>query len=193
MSDQAPQIRDQLREVFIGRQPILDKDQGLAGYELLFRASAENSAHVDSATAAKAATADVVCKAFAELGLANVFGQVRAFINVDALFLESDLVELLPKDIVVLEIDVVAFDNPALLPRCQELKAKGYAFSLSGVTDVGDHLWPLVDLATWLKINIDGLAGDACWLPPTSNPSRRWNSAGCSASSCSRATTSPSP
>ncbi|BAO31312.1 EAL and HDOD domain-containing protein [Sulfuritalea hydrogenivorans] len=160
MSDQAPQIRDQLREVFIGRQPILDKDQGLAGYELLFRASAENSAHVDSATAAKAATADVVCKAFAELGLANVFGQVRAFINVDALFLESDLVELLPKDIVVLEIDVVAFDNPALLPRCQELKAKGYAFSLSGVTDVGDHLWPLVDLATWLKINIDGLAGD---------------------------------
>jgi EAL and modified HD-GYP domain-containing signal transduction protein len=160
MSDQAPQIRDQLREVFIGRQPILDKDQGLAGYELLFRASAENSAHVDSATAAKAATADVVCKAFAELGLANVFGQVRAFINVDALFLESDLVELLPKDIVVLEIDVVAFDNPALLPRCQELKAKGYAFSLSGVTDVGDHLWPLVDLASWLKINIDGLAGD---------------------------------
>lgn len=157
MSDQAPQTRDQLREVFIGRQPILDKDQGLTGYELLFRATAENSARVDSATAA---TADVVCKAFAELGLANVFGQVRAFINVDALFLEGDLVELLPKDIVVLEIDVVAFDNPLLLPRCQELKAKGYAFSLSGVTDVGDHLWPLVDLATWLKINIDGLAGD---------------------------------
>jgi EAL and modified HD-GYP domain-containing signal transduction protein len=160
MSDQAPQTRDQLREVFIGRQPILDKDQGLAGYELLFRATAENSARVDSATAATAATADVVCKAFAELGLANVFGQVRAFINVNAPFLENDLVELLPKDIVVLEIDVAAFDNPLLLPRCQELKAKGYAFSLSGVTDVGDHLWPLVDLATWLKINIDGMAGD---------------------------------
>jgi EAL and modified HD-GYP domain-containing signal transduction protein len=160
MSDQVPSTRDQLREVFIGRQPILDKDQGLAGYELLFRATAENSAHVDSATAATAATADVVCKAFAELGLANVFGQVRAFINVDALFVESDLVELLPKDIVVLEINVVAFDDPSLLPRCQELKAKGYAFSISGVTDVGDHVWPLVELATWLKINVDGLPGD---------------------------------
>lgn len=160
MSDQAPQTRNQLREVFIGRQPILDKDQGLAGYELLFRATAENSARVDSARAATVATADVVCKAFAELGLANVFGQVRAFINVDASFLESDLVELLPKDIVVLEIDVVAFADPALLPRCQELKGKGYAFSLSGVTDVDDHLWPLVDLATWLKINVDGIPGD---------------------------------
>lgn len=160
MSDQAPPPRDQLREVFIGRQPILDRDQGLAGYELLFRATAENSAHVESATAAATATADVVCKAFAELGLANVFGQVRAFINVDALFLENDLVELLPKDIVVLEIDVIAFDDPSLLPRCQDLKSKGYAFSISGVTDVGDHLWPLVDLATWLKINVDGLPGD---------------------------------
>ena len=160
MSDQVPSTRDQLREVFIGRQPILDKDQGLAGYELLFRATAENSAHVDSVTAATAATADVVCKAFAELGLANVFGQARAFINVDGLFLESDLVELLPKDIVVLEIDVVAFNDPSLLPRCQELKANGYAFSISGVTDVGDHVWPLVDLATWLKINVDGLPGD---------------------------------
>lgn len=160
MSDPAPQSRDQLREVFIGRQPILDKDQGLAGYELLFRGTEDNSAGVDGATAATAATADVVCKAFAELGLANVFGQVRAFINVDAYFLESDLVELLPKDIVVLEIDVAAFADPSLLPRCQDLKAKDYAFSLSGVTEVGDRLWPLVELATWLKIDIDSIAGD---------------------------------
>ena len=160
MSDQASHTRDQLREVFIGRQPILDKDQGLAGYELLFRATEENSALVDSPAAATAATADVVCKAFAELGLANVFGQTRAFINVDAAFLASDLVELLPKDIVVLEIDVAAFGDESLLPRCQELKAKGYAFSVTGITDVGDRIWPLVDLATWLKIKVDALAGD---------------------------------
>ena len=160
MSQQAPPARDQLREVFIGRQPILDRDEGLAGYELLFRATAENSARVDSVTAATTATADVVCKAFAELGLANVLGQARAFINVDAAFLASDLVELLPKDTVVLEIDVAAFADESLLPRCQDLKSKGYAFSLSGVTDVGDQLWPLVDLATWLKINIDSLPGD---------------------------------
>lgn len=160
MSDQASQTRNQLREVFIGRQPILDKDQGLAGYELLFRATAENSAVVNGATAATTATADVVCKAFAELGLATALGQARAFINVGALFLGSDLVELLPKEIVVLEISVEAFAAPSLLPRCQELKSKGYAFCLSGVTDVDDHIWPLVDLATWLKIDIDGLEGN---------------------------------
>lgn len=145
---------DQLREVFIGRQPILDKDQGLVGYELLFRTSGDNHAGIDNAMAA---TADVVCKAFAELGLANVFGHVRAFINVNAEFLESDLIELLPKDIVVLEVDVKAFADPALLPCCQALKAEGYAFSVSGVSDVDDALWPLVDLATWLKIDMNTL------------------------------------
>lgn len=160
MSDQAAQTGDQLREVFIGRQPILDRNQGLAGYELLFRATTENSADVDSEPVATFATADVVCKAFAELGLANVFGQARAFINVDALLLESDLVELLPKDIVVLEVSVAAFADPSLLPRCKELKTKGYAFALAGVTDVDDRLGPLVDLATWLKVDTDRLAGD---------------------------------
>ncbi|MCF8199769.1 MAG: HDOD domain-containing protein [Sulfuritalea sp.] len=160
MSDQEDQAPDQLREMFIGRQPILDKDQGLVGYELLFRPTADNSAHVDGAKAATVATADVVCKAFAELGLANVFGQVRAFINADADFLATDLVEALPKDIVVLEVDVAAFASSSLLQRCQALKGRGYAFSISGLTEVGEPIWPLIELATWIKINIDGLEGD---------------------------------
>ena len=160
MTDTTAESRDALREVFIGRQPILDRDQGLAGYELLFRATKENAARIDGVAARTAATADVICKAFAELGLANVFDHVRAFINVDALFLNGDYVELLPKEVVVLEIDVAAFDDPALLPRTQELKAQGYAFSVSGITEVNDAIWPLVDLANWIKIDIDGLPGD---------------------------------
>ncbi len=160
MSEQVAQPPDQLREVFIGRQPILDRNQGLAGYELLFRATTENSAHVDGPRAAAMATADVVCKAFAELGLANVLGKARAFIKVDALFLESDLVELLPKDIVVFEIDVAAFLDRSLPPRCRHLQARGYVFSISGVSEASEQLWALIDLATWLKINVDGLPQD---------------------------------
>ena len=149
-----------LNEVFLGRQPILDKDQGLVGYELLFRSTAENSARVGESKTACAATADVVCKAFSELGLSNVFGQVRAFINVRSEFLFNDVIELLPKEVVVLEVEVASFDDPTLLPRCQKLKDMGYAFSLSGLTDVTDAIWPLVGIATWLKIDIDGMSGE---------------------------------
>ena len=54
MSDQHSQTRDELREVFIGRQPILDRSQALIGYELLFRATTENLAHPANAAAATA-------------------------------------------------------------------------------------------------------------------------------------------
>ena len=149
-----------LNEVFLGRQPILDKDQGLVGYELLFRSTAENSARVGEMKSSCAATADVVCKAFSELGLSNVFGHVLAFINVRSEFLFNDVVELLPKEVVVLEVEVASFEDPSLLPRCQKLKDMGYAFSLSGLTNVTDTIWPLVGIATWLKIDIDGMSGE---------------------------------
>ena len=101
MNSKPGPMQAELREVFIGRQPILDKDQALVGYELLFRATADNHACTVSAAAA---TADVVCKAFAELGLANVLGRTLAFIKIDEEFLASNFIELLPRDTVVLEV-----------------------------------------------------------------------------------------
>jgi hypothetical protein len=94
--------QDQLREVFIGRQPILDGRQSLIGYELQFHDTAIPP--TDHAVA----TADMVCKAFTELGLADAFGQALTFIRVDGDFLNEDFVELLPPKTVVLEVDAKA-------------------------------------------------------------------------------------
>ena len=144
----------ELREVFIGRQPILDKGQHLVGHELLFRATSENSAApADQA----AATADVVCKAFAELGLAKTLEHVVSFIKVDAVFLAGDFVLLLPPRSVVLEINAANFSDEQSRQRCRELRQRGYAFCLSGLTQVGDESWPLIDLATWIKLELDGI------------------------------------
>ncbi|MDO8346822.1 MAG: EAL domain-containing protein [Rugosibacter sp.] len=150
----------QLRETFLGRQPILDRDQTLFGYELLFRTSAENRTQIDNASSSERATAEVVCAMFTELGLADVLGPARSFINAGAEFLSSDFVSLLPAACVVLEVDIDAFSNTRLLPRCQELKAQGYAFSVSGITDASAALAPIFDLATWLKIDIGSVAHD---------------------------------
>ena len=158
MTDTPDNTRDELREVFIGRQPILDKNQTLIGYKLLFHDTMEHHA---GPTNAAAATADVVSKAFAELGLADVFGQVRAFIKIEGEFVASNFVELLPMETVVLEIAAASFPDDALLERCRELKRLGYAFALSGVTDISDAAWPLIDLATWIKVDLDAVAADS--------------------------------
>lgn len=139
-----------LGEVFIGRQPILDRQQATLGYELLFRRGPQNRAEFDSP---KRATAAVVCAAFAELGLSAALAAQRAFINVDETFLLDDAVELLPPQQVVLEIESVHSFGPALLGRCRELGARGYAFSLHWAGEAGEGLAALRDLLAYAKID----------------------------------------
>jgi hypothetical protein len=105
--------QDQLREVFIGRQPILDGNQSLIGYELQFHDTAIPP--TDHAVA----TADMVCKAFIELGLADAFGQALTFIRVDGNFVDEDFVELLPPKTVVLEVDAATLRGEGKLERCR--------------------------------------------------------------------------
>lgn len=139
-----------LSEVFIGRQPILDRQQATMGYELLFRSSPQNRAEFDSP---KRATAEVVCSAFAELGLSAALAAQRAFINVDEAFLLDDAVELLPPQQVVLEIGSGRRFGPALLSRCRELGGKGYTFSLHWAGEAGEGLASLLDLLAYVKID----------------------------------------
>lgn len=144
--------QQELREVFIGRQPILDKDLRLIGHELLFRATSENSAAPADGVAA---TADVVCKAFAELGLAKSLGHVVSFIKVDDVFLTNDLVLLLPPSSIVLEIHAGHFRDDGSRQRCHELKKRGYTFCLSELSHVDAESSPLIDLATWIKVELN--------------------------------------
>lgn len=140
--------QEQLREVYIGRQPVLDGSQALIGYELQFHDTA--APPTDHATA----TANMVCKAFTELGLADSFGQSLTFIRVDADFLAADFVELLPAKTVVLEVDANAMRGEGILERCRRLREYGYRFCLLDVTEIGEGVWPMVELAEWIKIDL---------------------------------------
>jgi len=141
---------DELEEVFLGRQPILDRQQAIVGYELLFRTGRDNSAQIDNG---RAATAEVVCMAFAELGLAKALGPQKAFINVDEDFLSDDAVGLLPKEMVVLEISAAYATTARVLERSRELRELGYEIALSGLTETMDGLPPMLALSSYLKVD----------------------------------------
>lgn len=142
---------EQLKEVFLGRQPILDGNQATVGYELLFRPAPHNRAEAECPGAA---TADVVCKAFAELGLASALSAQKAFINVDEAFLGDDAVELLPRHQVVLEISPGPAPPAPLLQRVRELRARGYEFCLCWSGDPAAPGATAADLASYVKIDI---------------------------------------
>jgi c-di-GMP-related signal transduction protein len=139
------------RNCLIGRQPILNRNEKVVSYELLFRSvGARNSAVVVDASNA---TASVIINTLSEFGLEQVLGSHRGFINVELELLMSDSIEILPTEMVVLELLENLSATPDLIERCRELKNKGFALALD------DHRFDpvygdLYEIAEIVKIDL---------------------------------------
>jgi c-di-GMP-related signal transduction protein len=143
------------QEIFLGRQPILDRKGNVAAYELLFRSGQANRAGVVDD---RAATATVINHAFANLGLEAVLGEFRGFINFDARLLLSDLIELLPRDKVVIELlETVPVDEP-VLERVSALRNAGFMLALDDYAGDRALKEPLFHLVDVVKVEITGFA-----------------------------------
>jgi len=142
-----------LKEFFLARQPILNRDQNLVAYELLFRDAGIGAARV---TDDRSATASVIAHA-SELGLSNVIGNLRGFVNIDASALMSDFVSFLPPDQVVLEILETVKVTEEVIARVSELAQAGYTFALDDVIADSEDLQRLMPWVSVIKIDIAGM------------------------------------
>ncbi len=88
-----------LKNAFLFRQPILNRQQELAGYQLSFQSNDALAAD-DNSPGASAP----LCAAYSELGMRSALGNACAFIGIDAGFLHQEAIELLPPEGVVLEL-----------------------------------------------------------------------------------------
>ncbi|MBI2312309.1 MAG: EAL domain-containing protein [Betaproteobacteria bacterium] len=145
-------MRTRSSDVFLGRQPIVDRERRVAGYELLFRSSA-GAAEARVSDDARA-TAQVVARAFHDIGIRTVVGNSRAFINLDAESLLSGMVEALPRDQVVLEILETVDIDEHIVRRCRTLKAKGYRLALDDFTRYSEAHEPLLEIIDVVKIDV---------------------------------------
>lgn len=138
------------RDIFLGRQPILDRDQRIVAYELLFRSADTASVTV---TDDMQATASVIHHAFSEMGVQAVLGSQLGFINVSADMLLSDLVELLPREQVVLELLETIIVTDAVIERCRALKQQGFMLALDDFVFAESHR-PLLALVDIVKLDL---------------------------------------
>lgn len=149
MFDTSEQIQ-RVKDFFLARQPILDRDQGLVAYELLFRNAASGPANVSDDLEA---TAAVIAHA-AELGIENVIGNALGFVNVDAAVLMSDFINFLPCDKVVLEVLETVRVTPQLVQRVTELVEVGFTFALDDVVAESEDVQKLLPLVKIIKIDL---------------------------------------
>jgi EAL and modified HD-GYP domain-containing signal transduction protein len=117
----------------IGRQPILDRLEKIAFYELLFRSQeSPGSASIKNSIQA---TSRVVVNSLSGFKLEDVLGIYRGLINVDVSLLLSDTIELLPPKMMGLELLDLTEITSEVIERCRELKSRGYVIVLD------DHVY----------------------------------------------------
>lgn len=146
----------QVNQAFIGRQPILDANQQIVAYELLFR----HNANADTAVIEDdvRACTQILVNTLNDMGAQWLLGDKQAFININADVLLGDFVELLPPKRTVLELLPGFKTDDNLVQRITALRAKGFLISLSTLEDPG--LLALLPHADYVKLNIVKLGLD---------------------------------
>ncbi|GIX48625.1 MAG: histidine kinase [Candidatus Tectimicrobiota bacterium] len=139
-----------MQDVFVGRQPIYDRQLDVFAYELLFRSGEANQARfVDG----DLATSQVILNTFLEIGLDTIVGQKRAFINLTRGFLLQDCSHVFPAKRVVLEVLEDVHVDAELLAAVRRLAAAGYTIALDDFV-YHERLRPLVELADIVKVDV---------------------------------------
>ncbi len=135
----------------IGRQPIVNQQQQIIGYEFFFRNSASGNTtpfEEDLQTCAK-----ILNTTMDEMHDNWLLGQQLAFINVDHVMLHSLFLELMPAEKTVLEIVHNMDVTPEVVARCQDLKALKFKIALDN-PQYHPHLAPLLSCADFIKLDM---------------------------------------
>ena len=146
-------------DIYIGRQPIYNAKLEVVAYELLFRTGkVSNEANVIDGDNA---TTNVIINAITEIGMDQLVGPHKAFINLTRNHIlqmaERPLPEL--KGRMVLEIleDIQAEDD--IIAAVHKLADYGFTIALDDFI-FNDSLQPLIDISNIIKIDLMALSVD---------------------------------
>ncbi len=144
---------------FIARQPILDRYQGVYGYELFFRPGGEGIwAPVNGGPAGEEA-----CPGTPALeGMEGITDGARAFIKCPREALIGGAAAAMPRDQVVLEILATGEPDEGVIKACRGLKEAGFLIALENFQGAGQD--PLADVANIIKLDVTASSDRAQWL-----------------------------
>jgi EAL and modified HD-GYP domain-containing signal transduction protein len=133
---------------FVARQPILDREQRVFGYEILFRNGVEDYFNADPELAARSTLDSSLL-----FGITTLCDNRRAFVNCTREVLFKDLITLLPPTQAVAEILETVEPEDRVIAACKRLKAAGYLIALDDFAP-NDPRVPLCKFADIIKIDV---------------------------------------
>jgi c-di-GMP-related signal transduction protein len=135
---------------FVARQPILNREKQVFGYELLFRDGIENFFRASDLEAAARQTLDSTLL----MGFDVLCDGQRALINCTRDLLLKDGITLLPSGQTVVEVLETVEPDDLVLAACERLKIAGYSIALDDYVahDPRERLVPVADI---LKVDME--------------------------------------
>ncbi len=138
--------------VCVARQPILDRNRKVFGYDLRFQSLVPGEAEE---SAADYASARVISDGIMAIGLDNLIDGRKAFVSVSRHLLVEGIPSVLPPNRVVVELSTDIEADAEVLSACRQLREAGYAISVDDFV-LNEWTADLVPLADFLKVDFSG-------------------------------------
>ncbi len=138
-------------EVFVARQPIFNKNKQVVAYELLYREGSKN--FFDNSISSTKATSIVLANSYFSIGIDNLIGNNKAFINFDKKLIHNDIPLIFDKNTIVIELLEDIIPDRKFIDKIKELKSFGYTIALD------DYIYSypydeLVELCDIIKVDV---------------------------------------
>lgn len=134
----------------VASQPIFNIKKEIFGYELLYRAGKDSTGY--DAIDGTSATKDVLVTAFSDIGIEEITGGKKAFVNFTAELVLDEAPHMLSNDILIVELLEDIRPTEQVLAACRKLKRKGYLIALDDFM-YQEEYEPLIALADIIKID----------------------------------------
>ncbi|MBF0495065.1 MAG: HDOD domain-containing protein [Deltaproteobacteria bacterium] len=136
-------------EIYLARQPIFDKNKEIYGYELLFR---DGLINIFPKINGDVATSKILSNTFFSIGLDQIVGDKKAFINFTKELLINKIPTIFPKANIVVEVleDVEPDDD--VIESCRFMSKQGYEIALDDFF-YEEKLIPLISIANIIKFD----------------------------------------
>ncbi len=138
-----------MKNVYVARQPIFDRNKSIHAYELLFR---DGTANYVPDIDGDVATTSLLTNTFFNIGMETLVGGKKSFINFTQNLLEKKVPLLLPKETTVVEILEDVTPGPSLIEACMQMSAEGYTLALDDFVYCPE-LDPLIAMADIIKFD----------------------------------------
>jgi EAL and modified HD-GYP domain-containing signal transduction protein len=139
--------------VFVARQPIFDRGNQVAGYELLYRNNGD-AVHAAGLSSERMCT-EMVANALLTIGLDRLTGGRPAFVNATREFMVEGLFRLFPPRAVVVELLETVEPDDHAIAACEQMVSEGYQLALDDF-EYGPQFDPLLDIAHIVKLDVLG-------------------------------------